>query len=210
MNVLQAVSALARAAMLPVLFCLGAAATFLLTVPIDGPHQRGSVPRQSDRFSNVALTTQHGDTVRFYDDLVKNRTVIINLMYSGCGEVCPANSAQLATVNALLGSRMGRDITMLSISIDPIADTPQRMAQYWRAFGAKPGWLFLTGKPQDIERLRRELGAYDLDPDIDADPTQHAGYVIIGNDVANRWVVLPLLISTPQLVGSILRIAASG
>ncbi len=53
---------------------------------------------------------------------------------------------------------MGRDIVMLSLSIDPVADTPERRKAYWQAFGAKPGWLFLTGKPADIDRLRHELG----------------------------------------------------
>lgn len=209
MRATHAVRQMLRGAALPLLFCATAAASFVVSAPDGGYAQRGAVPRQSDRFSNVLLTTQHGRQVRFYDDLVKDRTVVINLMYSGCGEVCPANSAQLARLNALLGERMGRDITMLSISIDPVADTPQRLKQYWTTFGAKPGWLFLTGKPAEIDKLRRELGAYDLDPALDADPTQHAGYAMIGNDAANRWIVVPLLMSTPQLVGSILRVAAS-
>lgn len=202
------VHAMLRSAALPLLFCASAAISFVVSSPGGGYSQRGPVPRQSDRFSNVRLITQHGQQVRFYDDLVKDRTVVINLMYSGCGEVCPANSAQLARLNELLGERMGRDITMLSISIDPVADTPERLKQYWAAFGAKPGWLFLTGNPAEIDKLRRELGAYDLDRTVDADPTQHAGYAMIGNDAANRWIVVPLLMSMPQLVGSILRVAA--
>lgn len=75
------------------------------------------------------------------------------------------------------------------------------------AFGAKPGWLFLTGKPAEIDRLRRELGAYDLDPAIDADPTQHSGLVAIGNDRTDRWTALPLLMDRAQLVSTIVRIA---
>jgi protein SCO1/2 len=196
---------------LPLVFALaGAAFSWAFLLPHSEQAQRGARPKQSDRFSNIVLHTQHGEAVRFYDDLVKDRTVIINFMYSGCGEVCPANSAELAKVNALLGGRMGREITMLSISIDPVADTPERLKQYWEAFGAKPGWLFLTGNPRDVERLRRELGAYDLDPAIDADPTQHSGLITVGNDRTDRWSALPLLMSRPQLVGTILRIAREG
>ncbi|MBI2960767.1 MAG: hypothetical protein HYY28_10665 [Betaproteobacteria bacterium] len=92
----------------------------------------------------------------------------------------------------------------------PIADSPQRLKRYWEAFGAKPGWLFLTGKPAEIDRLRREIGAYDLDPAVDADPTQHAGYITVGNDRTDRWTALPLQMHMPQLVGTILRISRDG
>ena len=200
----------ARRSVPAVLAGLAAAFSFAYLSPAEEHGQRGAIRKQSDRLSNIVLQTQHGKPVRFYDDLVKNKAVIINLMYSGCGEICPANSAELAKINDLLGSRMGRDITMLSISIDPVADTPERLYQYWQAFGAKPGWLFLTGKPEEIDRLRRELGAYDLDPAIDADPAQHSGFITVGNDRTDRWSALPLLMHRAQLVGTILRIARDG
>ena len=207
MKIMIAWATIGRACLLVGLFCAGAAISFAFIAPVHTDAQRGPTHKQSDRFSNIVLHTQHGQPVRFYDDLVKDKVVIINLMYSGCGEICPANTAELAKVNDLLGERMGRDITMLSLSIDPVADTPQRLKKYWEAFGAKPGWLFLTGKPHDIERLRHELGAYDLDPAIDADATQHAGYIIIGNDRTDRWTALPLLMNRAQLATTILRVS---
>jgi len=200
---------LARA--MPVaLFCVAAALSFALTAPVEKHEQHGASRKESDQFSNIALVTQQGKPVRFYDDLIRGKMVIINLMYTGCGEICPANTAALAKINGILGERMGRDITMLSLSIDPVADTPDRLKRYWEAFGSKPGWLYLTGRPGDIDRLRHELGAYDLDPAIDADPTQHAGFVIVGNDRTDRWTALPLHMHTPQLVETILRLARDG
>lgn len=201
---------IARGGVLVALFCLAAAVSSAYLAPAEKQEQRSASRKQSDRFSNILLYNQHGKPVRFYDDLVKDKTVIINLMYSGCGETCPANSAELAKINDLLGQRMGRDIIMLSLSIDPVADTPARLKQYWESFGAKPGWLFLTGNPAEIDRLRRELGAYDLDPLIDANPAQHAGFITVGNDRKDRWTALPLLMHTPQLVGTILRISRDG
>ncbi|MBI2960769.1 MAG: SCO family protein [Betaproteobacteria bacterium] len=201
---------IARHGLPALLFCAAAALSFAYLSPGENHEQRGTIRKQSDRFSNIVLTTQHGKPVRFYDDLIRDKAVIINLMYTGCGDICPANSAVLAKVNDLLGQRMGRDIIMLSLSIDPIADTPERLKRYWEAFGAKPGWLFLTGEPAEIDRLRRELGAYDLDPAIDADPAQHSGFITIGNDRTNRWTALPLLMHTPQLMGTILRISREG
>ena len=123
---------LADRAWLPAaLFCLAAALSVAFSMGGETHAQRGATPKQSDRFSNVSLYTQQGETVRFYDDLVKNKTVVINFMYSGCGEICPANTAELAKINRLLGPRMGRDVIMLSLSIDPLHDTPQRLKQYW-------------------------------------------------------------------------------
>lgn len=201
---------IARGSVLAALFCLGAALSIVFSTQTEKHEQRSAGHRQSDKFSNVLLYTQHGQPVRFYDDLVKDKTVIINVTYTSCTNTCPASMAELAKVYELLGPRMGRDIIMVSLSIDPVADTPERLKQYWETFGAKPGWLLLTGKPAEVKRLRRELGAYDLDPLIDANPAQHAGYVTVGNDRTNRWTALPLLMHRPQLMGTILRISRDG
>lgn len=166
------------------------------------------LPRQakhSSKFSNIWLTTQHGKRVRFYDDLVKDKVVLINLMFTTCTNICPLNIVQLTKLHELLKHRMGRDITLLSITIDPDVDSPEALHQYWQAFGAKPGWLFLTGKYTEIEKLRRELGVYDLDPIVDADKSQHSGILTVGNDRTDRWLALPIMMHLRQLGMTILR-----
>lgn len=198
----------ARRCALTGLVVLTAALSFHFSAPSQELKPRGERPKQSDKLSNILLHTQHGKPVRFYDDLVRDRTVLINLMFTGCGDVCPASSAALASLHDLLGERVGRDIVMLSISIDPFGDTPERLKRYWEAFGSKPGWLFLTGKPDEVERLRRELGMYDLDPAIDADPAQHSGMLTVGNDRTDRWLALPVLMHAKQLATTILRVSA--
>lgn len=169
------------------------------------PLRRRARRKQSDKFSNILLYTQHGKAVRFYDDLVKDKVVMINLMYTTCPKICPVNTAQLARIHELLERWMGRDITILSLSIDPNVDTPERLKRYWEVFGSKPGWLFLTGDYDEIDRLRHELGVYDLDPLIDADKTQHSGIITIGNDRTDRWIALPILMHTEQLAATVLR-----
>jgi protein SCO1/2 len=202
-------------------FCAGAVmglALFIGTMPAAKSTPREArnaksisthtLPRQakhSSKFSNIWLTTQHGKRVRFYDDLVKDKVVLINLMFTTCTNICPLNIVQLTKLHDLLKRRMGRDITMLSITIDPEVDTPETLNQYWQAFGAKPGWLFLTGKYAEIEILRRELGVYDLDPIIDADKSQHSGILTIGNDRTDRWLALPIMMHLRQLGVTILR-----
>lgn len=174
------------------------------------PKQRGARRKQSDQFSNILLTTQHGEQVRFYDDLVKDKVVMINLMYTTCTKICPGTAANLVQVHAALGERMGRDISILSLSIDPEVDTPERLKRYWEAFGSKPGWLYLTGDFDEIDRLRHELGVYDLDPIIDADKTQHSGVLTFGNDRTNRWAALPALMHAEQMAATIVRITSDG
>lgn len=136
---------------------------------------------------NIELTTHKGRSVRFYDDLVKGKVVAINFMFTTCQLACPLTTPRLVEVQKTLGERAGRDVTFLSISLDPGHDTPEVLRRYAEAFGAGPGWYFLTGKRHDIERLRRALGVYDVDPLVDADRTQHAGLIVLGNEPRARW-----------------------
>jgi len=142
---------------------------------------------------NIELVTHEGRRVRFYDDLVKGRVVAINFMFATCRNACPESTQHLVEVQHALGDRMGRDVTFLSISLDAERDTPEVLRGYAEAHGAGPGWYFLTGKHDDIELLRHKLGAYELDPVIDADRTQHTGLVILGNEPAGRWKAITAL-----------------
>ena len=142
---------------------------------------------------NIELVTHEGRHVRFYDDLVKGRVVAINFMFATCRNACPESTQHLVEVQHALGDRMGRDVTFLSISLDAARDTPEVLRGYAEAHGAGPGWYFLTGKPDDIELLRRKLGAYELDPVVDADRKQHTGLVILGNEPVGRWKAIAAL-----------------
>ena len=158
-------------------------------------------PRPPDRVAlireqhlpNVALTTHDNRTVRFYDDLVKGNVVAINFMFTTCQNACPAATAYLVAAQRALSEDLRRDITFLSISLDPQHDKPDVLKGYAQAHGAGPGWYFLTGRRTDIELLRRKLGAYDLDPVVDADLTQHVGIVILGNEPKGRWKAISAL-----------------
>lgn len=145
-------------------------------------------------FPNSIVTTHEGKRLRFYDDLIKNKFVVINMMYAQCSEgVCPVSTMNMRRVQKALGDRVGRDIHMYSITLLPFFDTPEVLNKYARDHDAGPGWQFITGKESDIEVIRRKLGFYDLDPKIDADKTQHAGIIRIGHDAYDRWLMAPAL-----------------
>lgn len=141
----------------------------------------------ADYFPNVLLTTSEGKQVRFFDDLIKGKVVVINFLYTSCPDVCPLETARLREVQELLGDRVGRDVFMYSISIDPDRDTPEVLKRYAERFEVGPGWLFLTGKKEDITLLRKKLGLYSESPGGEK-LEAHAVSSIIGNQSTGRWM----------------------
>jgi protein SCO1 len=150
-------------------------------------------PWGADYFPNVPLVTQDGKTVRFYDDLLKGKKVLINFIFGSCEQACPLDTANLARVQKLLGDRVGRDIFMYSITLDPERDTPQALKEYAERFGAGPGWLFLTGKREDIDALRFKLGERNA-------KEEHANTVRVGDVATGQWMRLPLTADPNYLV----------
>jgi protein SCO1 len=161
-------------------------------------------------FPNPPLVTQDGHQVRFYDDLVRGRVVMVNFAYTQCTGSCPRSTAQLVAVQKLLGERFGRDVTLVTISLDPENDTPAAMRRYIAAHGGRPGWTWVTGRPQDLEAIRRFVGFTDRDPRVDADRTQHTTLVLLGNDRTGRWSSVPALIQPKHIVDALLRVAREG
>jgi len=154
-------------------------------------------------FPNVVLTTHEGKKVRFYDDLIKDKIVLINFMYVKCEGTCPGTTANLVKVQKLLGPRMGKDIFMYSITLKPEEDTPETLRRYAKAYKVGPGWQFLTGAPADVELLRRKLGFIDRDPARDADKSNHIGMLRWGNEPLTLWAGCPGSLAPEKIVKEI-------
>lgn len=152
----------------------------------------GSTPATADSrwganyFPNVVLTTQDGQKVHFYDDVLKGKSVVIDLIYTTCGYACPLETARLVQVQKMLGDRVGKDIFFYSITIDPANDTPKVLKAYAQKYHVGPGWTFLTGKKSDIELVGRKLGLWS-DPDPN-NPDGHTPSVLIGNEPGGQWM----------------------
>lgn len=143
-------------------------------------------PWGADYFPNVPLITQDGATVRFYDDLLKGKSVAINLIYANCTDECPLETARLLQVRRLLGDRVGKDLFFYSISIDPERDTPEVLKAYAERFHVGPGWLFLTGKEEDIKLVSKKLGLSRRgDP---ASRDGHGAILMIGHEPTGQWM----------------------
>ena len=132
-------------------------------------------------FPNANVVTQDGKTLQFYDDLIKDKIFVISFLFTTCKDVCPLATSRLAELQDKLGDSMGRDIFFYSISIDPETDTPERLKGYANAFRAGPGWLFLTGKPEDIHAIRHKLG------ERSRVLSDHRNEVLLGNGGTGEW-----------------------
>lgn len=136
-------------------------------------------------FPNVELTTQHGGTLRFYDDVLKGKTVAINVIFTSCKDVCPLETANMVQLRKALGERADRDIHLYSISIDPKRDTPEVLKAYAEQFGAE--WTFLTGAPEDIKRITKKLSLIRDRDNPTSRESHHAALLLVGDEPTGQW-----------------------
>lgn len=132
-------------------------------------------------FPNLPVITHEGKKLRFYDDLIKGKMVVINFIYTNCPDICGLSTARLIELQKRLGDLVGRDIFIYSISLDPKNDTPKALKEYAEAFGVGPGWLFLTGNPKDLRLIRYKLG------ERSRSLGEHRNGVMLGNDATGEW-----------------------
>ena len=133
-------------------------------------------------FTDTKLKSQADRTVRFYSDALKGRVVLINFVFTQCGEACPLITAKLVQVKRELGDMFGPDVRFVSISIDPQHDRPEDLAKFARKFEAvHPEWLFLTGEPANVEHVVTKLGAWT------GEVESHSTAIIIGSPRQARW-----------------------
>lgn len=156
-------------------------------------------PWGRDYFTNITLTSHEGKELRFYDDLLKDRIVVVNFIFTKCGDVCPLDTAQLKRVQELIGDHAGRDVFIYSISVDPANDTPQAMRDYMTKFEIGEGWTFLTGKQADIDLIQKKFG---LTP-AGENPSAHSTTIVLAN-VATGQFVKRSPYDNPQMLANLL------
>ena len=167
-----------------------------------------SLPVAAQRQGPAALAdlevwTHEGERRLFYPDLVEGRVVTLNVFFTSCGDTCPLVTQNLRDVQDLLGARVGRDVFMYSITLQPELDTPEILRDYATMWDIGPGWQLLTGRPNDIERLRREIGFASRDPELDRVKDNHTGLLRYGNDRLDRWGACPALARPAWIVKAI-------
>ena len=164
-------------------FMLSALTLFVLVIA-HAQQQQPTAPEQSPAqkyFTDVQLVNQNGEKMRFYSDLLKGKTVIINSFFATCQGSCLPLNRNLQKVQEALGDRLGKDARIISISVDPSVDTPTALNAYAKKLQAKPGWYFLTGDKESVEFALKKLGQF-----VDAKES-HLNLFIIGNEQTGLW-----------------------
>lgn len=140
-----------------------------------------AVTRVKPAIPDLQLLDQDGKTVRFYSDLVKGKVVAIDFIFTTCTTICPPLGATFARIQKVLGERMGSDLQLISISVDPAVDTPQRLKAWSDKFHRKAGWTLVTGPKPDVDALLAALGSEV------AGKADHTPMILIGNDATGTW-----------------------
>ena len=146
---------------------------------------------------DVAVLDQDGKELHFYTDLIKGKTVAINFIFTNCTTICPPLAATFARLQKEMGDKVGKDVHLISISVDPLTDTPERLKAWGAKFKAGPGWTFVTGEKQEVDKLLNAFGA------AVSKREDHTPAVIIGNDSNGVWTRTYGLAKISQIMGVI-------
>ena len=130
---------------------------------------------------NASIVDQTGKRHRFHNDLIKNKTVAINFIFTACTSSCPLSVAVFRQVQKKLGKQK---VQLITISVDPVNDTPERLLEFSKKFKAEPDWSFITGEKTIISELLKNLGVYT------ANKNDHSNIIIVGNDGNHQWTRL--------------------
>jgi protein SCO1/2 len=146
--------------------------------PLRAPHTASASEKY---FSDVELINQDGQKLHFYSDVLKDKIVVINTFFTSCTSVCPPMNRNMERIQEALGERLGKQAFLVSISVDPETDTPPRLKEYAGRFHARPGWVFLTGKKENVDWALYKIGQYVEKKD------DHSTIIIIGNEPKGLW-----------------------
>jgi cytochrome oxidase Cu insertion factor (SCO1/SenC/PrrC family) len=145
-------------------------------------------------FRGLTLTDQDGRRVDLYRDLMAGRAVVVQTFFTTCRGVCPATTRSFRALQERFTGRLGGDLLLLSITVAPGDDTPERLRAYAREVGAASGWRFLTGSADEVDAALRRFGQ------ATATPEGHSNVFLAGNDRTGLWKKL-LGLAPPGEIG---------
>ena len=163
----------------------------------NGPAPAPVAARKGMMIPDVEVLDQHGNALHFYSDLIKGKTVAINFIFTNCTTICPPLAATFARLQKEMGDKIGKDVHLISISVDPLTDTPERLKAWGAKFKAGAGWTFVTGEKQEMDKLLNALGA------AVSKREDHTPATIIGNDAKGVWTRTYGLAKINQIIGVI-------
>lgn len=165
--------------------------TILLPMLLVSPVAAAGSPdeiKNKDReyFTDLKLTTQDGKEVSFYSDVLENRVVLIAGFYTDCDTACPMQMKVLSQLQELMiekmGGNFGKDVLIVSITLDPEHDNLDKLHSYSSHYSKGPGWLFLTGDKKNVDWINYRLGQYAEIVE------RHTSFYLLGNLKEGKWL----------------------
>lgn len=152
-------------------------------------------------FTDTVVLDQQGQPRRFYSDLMEGKTAVIHSFFANCHGVCPSILGHMKALQEQLGDRLGKEVVLLSITVDPGADSPGTLRTMAESLGAKPGWFFLSGDKADIDLLLRKLGQQAQAKE------DHSTVILIGNELSGDWTKVPASAKTEEIIRALGKIS---
>jgi protein SCO1/2 len=147
---------------------------------------------------NVTLVDQDGVRHRFVTDLIEGRIAVVSFVFTGCTTICSPVGANMGALDALLGEQVGSGVSLLSVTLDPFNDTPERLSRWRQQFDDKPGWRLLTGDPQQVNRVLHAMRQSDTDI------IQHDAFLWVGDPHTRAWTRISSL-AAPETIATLIR-----
>jgi len=141
----------------------------------------GPINPAREYFTDVVLVNQDGEEMRLYSDLLQGKVVVIDTMFTTCTSVCPMTAKTYQQIQEWMGERLGKDAHLISISVDPENDTPEKLRAYAAGLGARPGWYFLTGEKENVAFALKKLGQ------LAESKEAHSTVFLVGNEPTGLW-----------------------
>lgn len=170
-----------------------------------GGHDPAAAPPAAGlrlRLADTPLQDQDGRELRLKSDVLGGRVAVVNFVYTTCTTVCPVSSATLAQLQERLGARLGERVLLVSITVDPLRDTPARLKEYSARHGAGPGWRWLTGRKGDVDAALKAFGAYTPNPE------DHPSMTLVGDADGGQWTRLYGFAGVDELLAQVERALA--
>ena len=180
-----------------IIIALLAVAGIVIAVLPDSPQMTRPESSATVKLLNTELLNQNGTPLKFADDIVSDRVIVINFIYTDCKTACPISSAIFAKLQNQLGEKLQKEVRMVSLSINPTTDTPESLKTYAAHFNAKPEWVWLTGEKKSVDDLLKGLGVYS------ADYSNHSPVILVGDPVSGVWTRFDGLTSPETLAAKI-------
>ena len=174
--------------------------TLLLLMPLcaQDPREKRSgrivLALTSAEIPDLWLVDQNGRKVKFYSDLIKGKVVLVHGFFTQCTAFCPMQARALVKLKDRLGDRLGRDVFIVSVSKDPVTDTPEKLSQWGKEYGVRDGWTLLTGEQAVVRKVLRDVVTEDIGTDL------HETLVVIGNDRTGVWTTTDGLQRTDRII----------